>query len=179
MNPIFSIADFYAELESSLSQSTMEIRKKWVAVILENNVALQDLFPLLDSEPKTANRFLWLLSEIGIAHQEKLLTTLPLLLEAYDNLNPKYRTSFASFWYLVGVPPENEGKATDLLFQWLLSKETNVTIKSRSLSVLFQLTKQYPELKQELTHCLEDQMHKHSPSFAKKANKILLELAAL
>ena len=80
------------------------------------------------------------------------------------------------FGSIVGVPPENEGRAIDLLFQWLLSADTNVTIKSRSLWVLLKLTKKYPELKNELKLCLQDQMDKYTNDFKKRATKILIEI---
>jgi hypothetical protein len=78
---------------------------------------------------------------------------------------------------MAGVPAENDSEAIDLLFKWLLSKETNVTIKSRSLHVLFKLSKKYPEIKNELKFCIEDQMDKYSNDFRKKSIKILRELS--
>ena len=177
MNTNFSLSEFHNELKSSLLESTKEIRKEWIAIILENNIEIKSFFDLLKSDHKIAIRFLWFLSEIGLTNQEKLLSELPILFKEYENLHPRYKTSFASFWYLVGVPQENEGKAIDLLFHWLLSNQTNVTTKSRSLSVLFKLTQKYPELKNELVFSLKDQMHKCTKSFEKKANKILIEMS--
>ena len=107
----------------------------------------------------------------------KLFSVLPFLLEfSENNLSFKYKTALASYWLYVGVPPENEGKAIDLLFQILLSNDTNVTIKSRALLVLYKLTRKYPELKGELKLCLVDQLDKHSLSFKKRAAKILNEI---
>ena len=74
---------------------------------------------------------------------------------------------------------EYSSQSFDSIFKsnkWLLATDTNVSIKSRSLSVLFRLTKKYPELKNELKLSLEDQMDKHSREFKKKAVKILAEL---
>lgn len=176
MNDTFSNTDFYNELESSLSGSTEEQRKIWALAIIENNLDLRDLSGLLFCEKKTATRFLWLLGRIGMTSPNKLVSVLPFLLVLSDDLDPAYKTSFANFWLLAGVPSENEGKAIDLMFQWLLSAETNVTIKSRSIFVLFKLTKKYPELKDELKFCLIDQMDKHTADFKKKVVKVLLEM---
>ncbi len=176
MNVNFSNTEFYRELESSLPASTGKQRKMWAATIVENNIAIKDLSKLLKCEQKIASRFLWLLSDIGILNPNKLLNELPFLLDLCEQLYPTYKTSFASFWLYAGVPPENEGRAIDLLFQWLLSADTNVTIKSRSLWVLVKLTKKYPELKNELKFCLEDQKDKHTNDFEKRANKILAAL---
>lgn len=176
MSVNFSHTDFHKELESSLAASTEEQRKVWAATIIEKKIDIKDLSELLKHEGRIAVRFLWLLSGIGILSPDKLFIELPFLLDLCNRLNPIYKTSFANFWRIAGVPPENEGEAIDLLFKWLLSNDTNVTIKSRSLLVLFDLTKKYPELKNELKLSLEDQMHKHSKDFRKRVVKILMEL---
>ncbi len=172
----FSNTEFFKELKSSLPASTLAKRNIWVNVIIERDIDIKELSKLLNCEPKIATRFLWLLTEIGEINSNKLFTALPFLLDLCDRLNPVYKTSFANFWLIAGVPPENEARAIDLLFQWLLSTETNVTIKSRSLRVLLKLTKKYPELKNELKLCLTDQMNKHTNVFEKRVTKILIEL---
>lgn len=176
MGTDFSNTEFYKELESILPSSIGDQRKIWVTAIIEKGIDIRDLAGLLKGEYKIASRFLWLLSEIGLSDPDKLFVALPFLLDFTENLNPVYKTSFANFWLIAGIPPENEGKAIDLSFQWLLSNETNVTIKSRSVLVLFKLTKKYPELKDELKLCLMDQMDKYSNDFRKRAVKILREL---
>ncbi|HOZ87242.1 MAG TPA: hypothetical protein PL029_05760 [Bacteroidia bacterium] len=172
----FSPAAFYLELKSQLARSSGEQRKIWANTIIEKNIGLKDLSELLRGETKTATRFLWLISDIGIAAPDQLLTELPFLFELSDSLDPAIKTAFASFWHYAGVPVENEGKAIDLLFQLLQSAETNVSIKTRSIWVLLKLSQKYPELKNELTVCLKNQMNKHTKDFDKRIVKILLEL---
>ncbi len=169
-------AKFYKELELLLPTSSAEQRRKWSATIIEKDIDVKDLAPLLKGEQQVATRFLWLLSELGTIHPNKLLVELPFLLEFCEQLNPVYKTSFASFWHITGVPEANEGQAIDLLFQLLLSTDTNVTIKSRSIWVLVKLLKKYPELKEELVLCLNDQMDKYSKDYKKRVAKILLEI---
>lgn len=148
----------------------------WAAAIVEKNIDLKHLSGLLTCDEKIASRFLWLLSDVGGLNPDTLFIELPFLLDACDHLDPVYKTSFASLWLMAGVPPENEGRAIDLLFQWVLSPDTNVTIKSRSFLVLFKLTKKYPDLKNELILCLKDQMDKHTNDFKKRVTKLLAEL---
>ncbi len=172
----FSNTNFYNELKSSLSTSTVEQRRIWATIIIEKDIDIKALSELLKCEQKIAIRFLWLLSEIGALNPNKLLVALPFLLDLCDNTNQNYKTSFATFWLIVGVPIENEGKAIDLLFKWLLSTDTNITIKSRSFLVLYKLTKKYPELNNELRLCLNDQMDKYTNNFKKRATKILTKI---
>lgn len=176
MNVKFTNIEFYKELELHLSTSTGEIRKYWATEIVEKDIDIKYLAKLLKSEHKTATRFLWLLTDIGQLNQKKLFIELPYLFDFCSNLNIMYKQSFATFWLTVGVPPQNESNAIDLLFQLLLSNSTNITIKSRALLVLFKLTKKYPELKNELRLCLTDQIDRYSDSFKKRATKILAEV---
>lgn len=172
----FSYPDFYNELEYFLPKSTEQQRQTWAATIIEQDLDLKDLSRLLFCEKKTATRFLWMLSGIGMKKSGKLFEILPYLLELSTELNPAYQTAFANYWLISGVPAENEAQAIDLSFQWLMDPGITVTIKSRALFVLFKLTKKHPELKNELILCLEDQMDKHSKDFRKRALKVLNEL---
>ncbi len=171
-----SRTDLYRELESALPKSTEEQRKVWAEMIVEQDIDLKELSGLLHSEKKTATRFLWMLSRIGMINPGKLFAELPFLLEFSKDLDPYYRTSFANFWLIAGIPTENEGKAIDMSFEWLLSPEVNITIKARAVLVLFKLTEKYPELKNELRLCIIDQKDKYSKDFQKRAGKILREL---
>ena len=165
---------FLKELKSLLPKSSFEQRKMWATFIIEKNIDLKELTELLNCEKKIATKFLWMLSDIGILSPNKLLTELPYLLNLCNTVNQDYKTSFASFWLYVGVPSENEGEAIDLLFQFLVSPKTNITVKSRSILVLFNLTKKHPELKNELRYSLKDQLNKHSKDFDKRVAKILM-----
>lgn len=167
---------FYKELETSLGSSTANERIIWAKHIIENNIAIKDLSSLISAEPKIATRYLWLLSEIGILNPIYLLQELPFLFEQCKKIQPSLTSSFANFWHLAGVPVENESEAITLLFHWLLSPKINSTIKSRSIWVLFALTKKYPELGNELKLCIQDQQYKHSKDFEKRVQKVLQKL---
>jgi hypothetical protein len=178
MNKNVSYIDFYKELESYLSTSTADKRKVWATLIIENNFELKDLSNLLYCDRKIALRFSWLLSEIGELNPNKLLVDLPYLLKQSEQIEHfSFIESFATYWLISGVPVENESKAIDLLFDWVLSIRINVTTKSRALKVLINLAKKYPELKNELLLCLNDQKYKHTKNFEQKAVKLLTELA--
>lgn len=164
---------FLNELKSSLPKSSYEQRKKWATFIIEENIDLKELSELIKCEKEIATKFMWLLSDIAILSPNKLLTELPYLLSVCNTFKQDHKIYFASFWLYVGVPPENEGEAIDLLFQFIVSPKTNVTVKSRSALVLFNLTKKYPELKNELRYSLKEQLYKHSNDFDKRVAKIL------
>lgn len=167
----------YTELLTSLPQSSAEDRKVWAAQIIKTRSDIKELSKLALHEDTIANRFLWLLSEIGELDPDYLYQYLPYLLQFRNQLNHlTTEASFANFWLISGVPEENEAQAIDLLFTWIQSDKCNVTAKSRSALVLFKLTLKYPDLKNELKLSLQDQTSKHTPDFDKKIQKILTQL---
>lgn len=166
----------YEELELSLSKSTWHQRKNWAITIIKNDISIKDLSDLLKCDEKIVIRFLWMLSDVAILAPEKFLKELPYLLKCCKNFHDNFKTSFASYWLYVGVPEENEAVAIDLLFGWITSANTNVTVKARSILVLKSLVQKYPELKNELKLCIENSLGKYSKDFDKRATKILTEL---
>lgn len=169
--------EFYNLLESSLPKSTAEQRKIWASIIIKQKVDIKFLSKLLWCNKKIASRFLWLLSDIGELNQKYLYNELPYLYQLSDKITHiNFKTSFATYWLICGIPNENESIAIELLFDWVQSENINITTKSRSLFALFNLTKKYPELKDELKFCLENQKDKHSKDFRKRVNKILIKL---
>ena len=172
-----NISGFYKELENSLPKSTSDDRKIWASTIIREDLDIKYLSKLVLCKEEVASRFLWLLSEIGEIDSSKLFKELPFLLDLNDKIkHVDTEASFANYWLISGVPIENEAKAIDLMFTWIQSADVNVTAKSRSLFVLFNLTKKYPELKNELKICLEDQMDKNTKDFSKRVKKILNKL---
>lgn len=170
--------ELYIKLENALPESTAKDRKTWAIEIIEHEINIKDLANLLWSEQKVALRFSWLLSGIGAINPNRLLQELPFLFALSDQVNHiNFRLSFATYWLLCGIPIKNESIAIDLLMDWIRSPKINVTTKSRSLFVLFNLTQKYPELKNEVKLCLEDQMDKHTKDFQKRVGKLLSELA--
>jgi hypothetical protein len=167
---------FYQELATFLPKSNGKQRVKWATKIIEEDINLRELAALLLSEPKVATRFLWLMSDIALLAPNKFIEQLSSIFELIESHHPSYTTAFASFWSYVGVPINDEAKAIHLLFQWLLSPKVNVTLKSRAMIALFKLSQKYPELKNELKLCLEDQLGKYSKDFDNRVGKILLQL---
>lgn len=168
---------FFIELKNALPASTVADRKAWAAKIIAADIPLKNLFILLQGSQPVARRFSWLLTEIGEADPNRLFQQLPYLLELSDQIHQfDFRASFATYWRVAGIPPENEAQAIDWLFGWIYSAKTNVTTKSRALFVLFDLTKKYPDLKNELKLYLEDHQAKNSEDFRKRAQTILNKL---
>lgn len=166
---------FIEELKRFLPTSTSAQRDVWAQRIVENDWKIRDLSFLLQENSKTATRFLWLLTQIGQISPEKLRPELPYLFVVCEAIDMSYLPSFATFWSVVGVPEEQEGRAVDVLFDLIRNPKTTVTIKSRALIALAKLVSKHPELQNEWRSCLEEQQQQHSTEYRKKLKKWLNE----
>jgi len=162
------------ELECELPKSSALDRKRWASRILQEHIDLKELSHLLFQKKEIALRFLWLLSEIGEQDPKALLHHLPYLFKLREQgEHVDLHAQFATYWLIAGVPNENEAAAINLLFGLLNSSVANVTTKSRALLVLQALTSKFPELKNELKVCLEEQLNRNTKNFNKQAMKML------
>lgn len=93
-----------------------------------------------------------------------------------DNLHDAIKRNTIRVLQTVEIPEELHGIATDICFQYLNSSEVAVAIKVFSMTVLFNLSKHYPELKIELKFILEEQLPYQSSGFKSRASKILKQL---
>jgi hypothetical protein len=162
------------ELKSSLASSTGQQRAEWGKIIVVESIAIEDLLELLDEDNKTAKRFLWLLSNVGMWDRNYLKNALHKLLELSDNYDHlEMKSSMVSYWCKVGIPVESESKALNLLFSILNSTESNVTTKSRAIWALEPLIEKYTDLKPELKSILEFELGKYGKDYDKRVMKVL------
>lgn len=167
----------FEELKSNLAASNWDIRKKWAQSIVLECIPINSFYPLLTENKKTATRFLWLLSDIASENKGVIYDDLPTLLKLSDSItHVDMKLAFTRLWQLCRVPVENESEAIELLFSYLISREIDVTPKSRALFVLVGLTNKYPELKNELKQTLLIERDKNTTDFRNRADKILSKL---
>lgn len=170
-----TIADIlFHDLTNNLAASSFAERRIWAKQITAQPDTLGKLLPLLLGEKKTAYRFSWLLSDVGEADKDVLRSELPYLFDNRDKVTaPGFEQQFVKYWRICGVPEAHKGEAIDLMFSYLVNPKVNTHIKTITLTVLHSLCNEYPELKNELKLCIEDQIEHSSTSFKKTANKIL------
>ena len=74
------------------------------------------------------------------------------------------------------IPEELLGLTAELCFKFLNSGTEPVAIKAFSMTVLFNIVKKYPELKDELKMSIEDLLPYGSAGFKSRGRKILKSL---
>lgn len=169
------MSPFALQLGASLVEDDTEAnRRKWAAYIVANGILLEEVRELVESERRTAMRFLWMTGGLCETHPELVAPHIAYFFaKRHTTIVPNYDRSLARFFWLAGIPEELEGEATDELFSWLLDPGIGVSTKSYALAALYRLSGKYPELRSELRTVTEDQLDKNTVSFRKQAEKVL------
>ncbi|MDH3708983.1 MAG: hypothetical protein OER04_03790 [Cyclobacteriaceae bacterium] len=94
----------------------------------------------------------------------------------HPNLSVAYKRNALRLLQNHKIPEHLWGHAADQCFQYLASSEEPVAVKVFSMTVLFNLTKDIPELATELRMLIEDQYPFGSPGFKARGRKVLKAL---
>lgn len=76
----------------------------------------------------------------------------------------------------IEIPEKYHGEVMDACFQFIESATVAVAIKAFALTILFNLSKQYPEINPELKLIINDRWDYETAAFRSRAKKILLKL---
>ena len=79
----------------------------------------------------------------------------------------------------ISIPESLQGIATDICFQLLSDSKEPVGIRAFAISILTDLAKQQPDLKNELIPIIEEQMPYEKPAFVSRGRRALSELRKL
>jgi len=74
------------------------------------------------------------------------------------------------------IPEERKAELMNICFDWLLSPAEAVAAKMYSILILYDLSRQLPEIRNELIDTIEFQMTEGTPGFKSIGRKILAQL---
>ncbi|MEO6283640.1 MAG: hypothetical protein ABIN80_02685 [Dyadobacter sp.] len=77
----------------------------------------------------------------------------------------------------ISIPEEFHGELMDACFALVQNRQTAIAIRAFSLTILFNLCKIYPEIKNELRVIIEESMEFETPAFRSRGKKILKYIA--
>ena len=73
----------------------------------------------------------------------------------------------------VSIPKRWHGRVMSLCFDFVAEPETPIAVKAFSLTILSNLSKDYPEIRSELKLIIEGQWEQATPAFRSRARRIL------
>jgi hypothetical protein len=149
---------------------------KWIG---GNQQCFDELFNLfLNDEYCVVQRAAWPLSYAVIAHPSLIQKHFGRLLKNLKKpgLHDAVKRNTVRLLQDIAIPKKYHGEVMNICFDYIISPGEKPAVKAFSLTVLQHLSKQYPEIKQELKTIIEDRWDFESAAFKSRAKKILKEL---
>ncbi len=78
----------------------------------------------------------------------------------------------------INIPKRWHGRVMSICFDFVADPETPIAVKAFSLTILSNLSADYPEIRGELKLVIGDQWEKATPAFRSRAKKILKGLSS-
>ncbi|MEO6686437.1 MAG: hypothetical protein ABIN24_10740 [Dyadobacter sp.] len=142
----------------------------------ENFKELIDCF--LSKDIRVAQRAAWSVSWAAQKKPEIVEPYIGILvdqLKRKDVHNAVIRNSLRILEDLI-IPETFHGEVMDSCFKFLQKRETAIAIKAFALTVLFNLSKTYPDIKNELRLIIEENMDYETAAYRSRGKKILARL---
>ncbi len=149
---------------------------RWISDDQEKFDQLVELF--LKGKYRVTQRASWLLSNCVIDHPEMVKKHLKKLLlnMKKTNLHDAVLRNTLRLLQFVDIPQSLQGLAAEICFKLFNDKKKPIAIHVFSMTVLGNICKEHPELKNELKLSIETQLPYGSAGFLSRAKKILKTL---
>lgn len=160
------------------SNSRSQVSKIMLAVD-DEQVRFDELISVfLGPDPEYARRAAWSVGYIVIKHPDMIYKWLPKVLENMEqpDLHPAiYRNTFR-FLEVITVPQKHAATVVDMAFKFIMNAAMPPAIRAFAMTTAMNVTRSYPDLKDELTVVIEQVMTEPSPAIRSRGRRILAEL---
>lgn len=78
----------------------------------------------------------------------------------------------------VSIPKRWHGRVMNICFDFVADMQTPIAVKAFALTILSNLSEDYPEIKGELKVLIEEQWQQATPAFRSRAKKVLISMEA-
>ncbi|MEP7372841.1 MAG: hypothetical protein ABI675_05585 [Chitinophagaceae bacterium] len=149
---------------------------KWIGNSQARFDELLDLF--LNDEYRVVQRAAWPLSNAVILHPQFIQKHFFKLLKNLEkpHLHDAVKRNTVRLLQDIAIPKKLHGRVMNLCFDYINSPDEPVAVKAFSLTILENLSKEYPEIKPELKTIIEDRWNYESAAFHSRAKNILKRL---
>ncbi len=136
-----------------------------------------DLF-LFDAY-RVVQRAAWIVSICADNHPELIKPWMKkMLLKTQEkNVHDAVKRNVMRILQFIEIPKSVQGLAAEIAFQFLANKNEAIAIRVFSMTVLFRLSEEEPDLKNELRLLIEENMPYEKTAFKSRGKKILKALS--
>ncbi len=132
----------------------------------------------MSDEYRLAQRAAWSVSRAAVKNPEMIrpyIKDLVSQMQRTDVHDSVIRNSVRVL-ELTEIPKEFHGEVMNACFHFIATPSTPAAIKAFSLTTLFNLSKQYPEIRSELKLIIEERWDTETAAFRSRGKKILKEI---
>ena len=145
--------------------------------IIQTPSSFDHLFSIfVDHDDKIIRqRAAWVIGDIGVDHPKLLIPYLEPLIHNLQDLNHHnaiYRNSLRALQFL-SIPKHLQGSLVDSCMNFVTKKSTSIAVRAFSMSILYNISEEEKDLKNELKIVLEDLLPYASKGEKNRASKIL------
>lgn len=147
---------------------------KWIGSSRKRFAELFDVF--LHDDYKVVIRAAWVISKMAETDAVLVIPYLPVLVKLMNEPNAKVavKRSVVRILQFVNIPESLHGAVMNACFSFLADPRETIAIRVFSMSVLANLSKLHPDIKQELKAVIEDILEQGSTAGIRaRAKKVL------
>lgn len=166
------------ELLNDFSKNQMVRLSNIIGPNQEEFDELMELF--LSKDDKVSSRAAWLLSHCVDGNPwliDKHIKTI--IINLTKKTNDAVKRNTLRVLQFKKIPEDLHGITVELCFKFLNSGKEPIAVRAHAMTILFNIVKIYPELKDELKVSIEDQFPFGSAGFKSRGKKILKSLDRL
>ena len=165
--------DLLSMLHNEHTKSQTDKIVQYVGCDKERFADLLQLF--LKGEPRITQRAGWPLSYCVRQYPELITPYFKHILDNLDkgNLHVAIIRNTMRLLQDVAIPKKFQGRVMNTCFDFIQSPTTPIAVKAFSLTVLQNLSKDYPDILPELKLIIEEQWDQSTPAFRSRAKRIL------
>jgi len=162
--------------ETILTEHSKANCNKIVSWVGNSQPRFDELFDLfLNSEYRVNQRAAWPLSYCVIDHPHFIKKHFSQLIKNLHKpgIHDSVKRNSVRLLQHINIPKKFHGEVMDLCLHYVSSPEEPVAIKAFSLTILQNLSQEYPEIKNELKLIIEDRWPHETAAFRSRAKKFL------
>lgn len=166
-----------------LENRTSEKMRTVVDYIGKNKKRYAELMKILFSEEFIKDRKVPMYAAWTMCH---VVDNVPHLMQDYwkemiahlnkTNLHPTEIRSIVRTWRDQEIPEKHRGTVVEICFQFLADYETDVAVKVYAMTVLADLIKEYPDLRNEFIAAVESLLENAKPSLKARSRMVFKKI---
>ncbi|WP_372751325.1 hypothetical protein [Labilibaculum sp.] len=166
------------DLEKLIDPFPVKKEAKIIAQTIANNPEnLAQLWKLCLSDKKHSWRASWLLDKVYEISPHLVRPLIPQMVLLIPQLNDTSKMrQFLKLISLESLPNNISGEFITTCFELLISKKSAIAVKVYAMQILFNFSRQEPDIKNELAIIIEEGIKNESGGYCSRACKILKAL---